>query len=450
MKTGKLLLALCLLMVACTKQSPEPVPAPEAELRVSLSISRQDGFGTKASVKTDWVDGDVIFVFFRGVAFPKYLEMRFNGSGWSSTAKNGLNVSDLTDASQKMMTAVFLPYGNNAEVQSDGSFDTAYCGFFLQCEQAVYTYTDALYGSLNLIAPALQQGGKLIHLDVSGYTSGNSYTLYQEKIKPIICTGVSAEGTVLFEEGTAGGAIPGFESGSFLSFSGILDASAVGTAAGYQFSVNDADAGVLYTRDAGTKTVAGSIAIGLGDISSPEKWNANGYVDLGITQAGKRVLWATKNLGAATEADDGLYFAFGETAGYSAGSGHDFSADPVYEVENGLLTPEYDAAHTAWKGLWRLPTPEEMTLLKDGTTHEFADGGMNLSANGKSIFLPASGHFSATTLHQHGTYGCYWTSKEYLDAKAFFLGFGTADVYAPDATYTCDGQPIRPVFSIPQ
>ena len=69
-----------------------------------------------------------------------------------------------------------------------------------------------------------------------------------------------------------------------------------------------------------------------------------------------------------------------------------------------------------------------MTLLKDGTTHEFADGGMNLSANGKSIFLPASGHFSATTLHQHGTYGCYWTSKEYLDAKAFFLGFGTADV----------------------
>ena len=38
------------------------------------------------------------------------------------------------------MTALFLPYGNAAEVQSTGLFDAAYSGFFLQCELADYLY----------------------------------------------------------------------------------------------------------------------------------------------------------------------------------------------------------------------------------------------------------------------------------------------------------------------
>ena len=60
-------------------------------------------------------------------------------------------------------------------------------------------------------------------------------------------------------------------------------------------------------------------------------------------------------------------------------------------VGNGQLTSEYDAAHTAWKGLWRLPSLEEMTLLKDGTTHLFADGGMFFpqTVKGFSCRLPA-------------------------------------------------------------
>lgn len=88
---------------------------------------------------------------------------------------------------------------------------------------------------------------------------------------PITCTGVSSEGAVLFSEG---------------------------------------DAGILYTRDTGTKTVA---------------------------------------------------------------------ASTVFEVENDVLKPSYDAAHVALKGLWRLPTKEEFSLLVTGTTNSFADGGMTFS-----------------------------------------------------------------------
>ena len=196
----------------------------------------------------------------------------------------------------------------------------------------------------------------------------------------------------------------------YLSFSGILEASAVSTATDYQFSIDDSDAGI--TRD------------------------------------GERILWATRNLGASDIADTGLFYAFGETIGYSADSGHDFSASPVFEVENDILKPSYDAAHVALKGLWRLPTKEEFSLLAAGTTNAFADGGMTFSGAGQTLFLPATGFLSATTHIQPGTYGCYWTSGMYNEIQAYFLGFGTSSVYPVDVTDTCYGQPVRPVFSI--
>jgi len=93
------------------------------------------------------------------------------------------------------------------------------------------------------------------------------------------------------------------------------------------------------------------------------------------------------------------------------------AASPVFEVENDVLKPSYDAAHVALKGLWRLPTKEEFSLLVTGTTNSFADGGMTFSGAGQTMFLPATVFLSATTHVQPGTYTCY-------------------------------GQPIRPVFSI--
>ena len=39
------------------------------------------------------------------------------------------------------------------------------------------------------------------------------------------------------------------------------------------------------------------------------------YVDLGLPSG---LLWAKKNLGAATEEDAGLYFQWGDTVGYTA------------------------------------------------------------------------------------------------------------------------------------
>ena len=51
------------------------------------------------------------------------------------------------------------------------------------------------------------------------------------------------------------------------------------------------------------------------------------YVDLGLPSG---LLWAKKNLGAATEEDAGLYFQWGDTQGYTAeqvGVDKEFASD---------------------------------------------------------------------------------------------------------------------------
>lgn len=447
MKTGKtlFLIANCLLLfAACSRENPIPEP-----LQVNLTISE---YSTKATVKDAWENGDVIYVFFKGIALPKYLEMKYNGSKWEGTAKNGLSADDLSDADDKRMTAVFLPYASTSTVNNDGTFSTAYSGFFLQCLLVPYTYGTALTGTLNMTAPSLNGGEQHIHFDVSGYTAANKYNLYQESVRPIVCTGVSSSDcTVQWSEGTAGTAISGHEAGSVLSFSGALSSAAVGTATEYQFSVDDATSHILYTRSAGTKTISTSIAIGLGSLNDEAKWNANAYVDLAYTNAaGKRVLWATKNLGADKPSDIGLYFAFGEITGYSAYSGHDFSSDPAYEAQNDILKPAFDAAHVALGGLWRMPTAHEIDRLRENSAYSFESGvGGTFTHGTASVFFPASGYIQGTSLVSAGTYGSCWSASVYDfdDKQACLLGFSAANTYT-DNDYISKGLTIRPVFSI--
>ena len=447
MKTGKLLGAfLVLLACACVrKEQPEPQPA----LKVALSITRSGELDSKATVKTAWASGDVVYVFFKGVGFPKYLEMKYDGTDWVPTPKNSLSGADLSAAADQRMTAVFLPYGNALSVQADGTFSSAYSGFFLQAQLVGYTYDGTLHGTLDMVSPALAGGDKLIHLDVSGYTSGHLYNMYQESVKPLVCTGVSADGSVLWAAGNAGEAVPGYESGTVLSFSGILDASAVGVAADYQFSLDDTSSSVLYTRDAGTKTVSRSMAIGLGDLSSALTWNANAYVDLGLPSG---TLWATRNLGGSNEYDYGLYYSYGETVGYPYGSSHAFVTPPTLHLDTqDFLLPDYDAAHVALKGLWRMPTVDDTDQLVQHTTQSFGTGGMTFTSKSSSahIFLPAAGFISNQTRYSDSTYGAYWTSKYKGLDYAFFLGFGSTGPHSGDNTGTYCGQSVRPVFTRP-
>ena len=495
----KILTILCAFaaLLSCSKIQDT---AQSPELRVNIRVTRSDDFAaTKATVKSKWADGDMIYLFFSNFS-SKFLELKYDrkAHGWKALAQGGLEASDLAAAVLGKMTAVFLPYGSGASIRlsgnrrifTQGEEDLQYCGYFLMAEDVSYTVSNGeLDADLNLTTPALSGNDKLVHFDVSGFTSGHQYELYQEHLKRLTFVGVSLDGKVVTTVQDKGKAIPGYEDNTsastpILSFSGVLDASVAGTAADYQFSVNDVTDCVLYTRDAGEKTVGGTLFAGLGDLSAPAVWTAMEYVDMGTRdEDGKRVMWARRNIGATAEKGEGsygLYFAFGQTRGYALlgtfgnytgiEDDHDFyeAWDLSYEIEDTWpekLMPEYDAAHVNLKGLWHMPDISDFKDLVNNTIGageegkrimdtETPESGMTFISkiNGAELFFPAANSLASPEdtyrLSIIGSGGDYWSrTPSYAETTAYALLF--YEDYAHD--YTGEnywGNPIRAVFTI--
>lgn len=480
---------ICVLLAfsACNKQvlneSPE-ITTENQDIIVNLTINRTESFsGTRATVKNTWADNDVVFVFFKGVAAPKYLELKYSSGVWTNTSKNGLVASDLSDAVDKKMTAIYLPYGSDATVAASGTdfvFDgLTYSGVFLQAELVTYTYDSELKGTLNLVAPTLSNAeDKYIHFDVTGYTSGHDYVLYQAYVKPITFTSVSADGAVSKTEGAMGKKIKGYEdtANSIISFSGILDNSVVGSAVDYQFSIDDRTSSFLYTRDAGSKTLSTSKYIGIGAMNNAAVWTATEYVDLGLS-----VKWAKANLGAADWTKNGDYFAWGEVepyytqltpsviwkdgksngyawASYSLGDGETFSKYPTGTSTN--LAPEDDAATYNLKGIWRIPSSEDYNELRDKCTflwtqNVLASGFYGYQITSKVvgytenyIALPAANQYLETS--NGGLKRLfYWlsTSWSYDGTKAYGI-YLTDETKSKTGRVRYEGNSIRPVFTV--
>ena len=161
--------------------------------------------------------------------------------------------------------------------------------------------------------------------------------------------------------------IPGRKDGNDLHFTGILDASAVGTPVTFDFTILDQGNKIAYTRSVGPKTVNGNLSVDLGDISDATKWKATPYEDLGINNAyGKRMYWARRNLGATADFGNSLwrlFYAWGQLQGYPVRAPEEitpasttFYKDPAFELdENNRLKPAYDAAYVNLGGAWRHP-----------------------------------------------------------------------------------------------
>lgn len=109
------------------------------------------------------------------------------------------------------------------------------------------------------------------------------------------------------------------------------------------------------------------------------------FIDLNLPSG---LLWADRNIGAATPEDAGLYFQWGDTVGYTAeqvGNGeglkyfycndYKFSIDgsssnfSKYNNIDGktVLDLEDDAAHVLMGGNWRMPTQDDFHELINNT-----------------------------------------------------------------------------------
>ncbi len=189
--------------------------------------------------------------------------------------------------------------------------------------------------------------------------------------------------------------------------------------------------------------------------------NDHKFIDLGLSSG---LLWATCNIDAATPADRGEYFAWGETkpkaiynwSTYAYGT----SADNItkYNSTDGKTTLDNtdDAAYVYWGTSCRMPTGEELTELNDSCTWTWtsvtdcsgnAVGGYQITGkNSKSIFLPVGGYLSEGSYVNRESFGDYWTSTLYSsnNYEACYLHF--VDIVVNQAyNHRYLGLPIRPV-----
>lgn len=186
--------------------------------------------------------------------------------------------------------------------------------------------------------------------------------------------------------------------------------------------------------------------------------NGHEYVDLGLS-----VRWATCNIGATSPEAYGDYFAWGETT--TKGT-YTENNSTTYELSysqlqsqgfidgDGKLAPQYDAATVNWGGSWRMPTYDELAELKNNCTWTWINaddfnGYKVTGPNDNSIFLPAAGYRSGSSLYYVGDYGYYWCSMPDMPDMgsdySYLLDFGSDYRYL-DVSYRRDiGQSVRPV-----
>ena len=196
------------------------------------------------------------------------------------------------------------------------------------------------------------------------------------------------------------------------------------------------------------------------------------YVDLGLPSG---TLWATCNIGASSPEEYGDYFAWGETDGFNSGKTNfswstykwcngssssltKYNTSSSYgTVDNKTeLELEDDAAYVNWGPDWCMPsivqfqelinssyTTTEWTMLNGAKGRKITS-----KKNGNSIFLPAAGYRSISSLHGRGSGGSYWSRTLYSGGPGYARGldFVSGDIYTYDGGRCC-GQSVRPVRS---
>ena len=252
--------------------------------------------------------------------------------------------------------------------------------------------------------------------------------------------------------------------------------------------------GLTRSYNGSTSVLSRKAVINMGTASVANGWtptiNGHGYVDLGIRMDGKKILFATCNVGADSPEEYGDYFAWGATEplykgytmdgtsvnvtewkdgksdGYSQANAPYYSSgtysDAIYTkytTKGDVLAAEDDAASVQWGADWRMPTTEELKALYDNTTNVWTDNYNNTGIKGRiftgkgdyansSLFLPAAGGFDGTSCRGDGSGGGYWSSTLYDSTYGRYLDFGSGNVSPQYSNYRYGGYSVRPVRAV--
>ena len=161
-------------------------------------------------------------------------------------------------------------------------------------------------------------------------------------------------------------------------------------------------------------------------------YNGHGFVDLGLPSG---TLWATCNVGATAPEQAGLYFAFGETTGFTAEqveSGERVFDEKSYIAKDMsiIFSLKQDTANHYMGGKWRMPTKAEYQELRDNCnvmwTKNYNRTGVagcvfKSKVNGNTVFFPAAGYYYNSSVYGVGSYGHYWSASWISSSYAWYL-----------------------------
>ena len=203
-----------------------------------------------------------------------------------------------------------------------------------------------------------------------------------------------------------------------------------------------------------------------------DPYKGHEYVEIGGLK------WATMNIGASQPSDYGLYFAWGDTQGYTAeqvGSGEgqkyfgwaDYkhgngTSSPgetgmtKYKYNDGLTTLEAvdDAAVANWGGSWRMPTNDDFQTLGAAVNTAWTQvNGVygilctDIEDSSKTLFFPAAGFCNDGSGKNVGNGGIYWSSSLFTVSRnnAYNLNFTSSNLLWGNASPRYVGFSVRPV-----
>ena len=292
-------------IISCSKEIIETVEDTPTAVPMSFNITVVEKPDTRAA-KTGWADGDVIYVFFKGLE-SKYLTLSFDGSNWSNASAGGvLTNEDFSGLSTLTLTAVHFP------VPVDVTFDNGAFSF-TKDGQPVYNYylfdSDKAYevqgstvkASLNMSKPE-----NFIQIHIADIQSNvDDYSFGCSLIKPVACASVGTDGKIAETTLSNGGRLKGVADSDGAIFGGRL---ATTSAADYTFTLFDDDSIYILKRLNKQLTPGKMYNFPAITVTGGNNWITGLWVDLGLS-----VKWASINLGATSPEQGGDYFAWGET-----------------------------------------------------------------------------------------------------------------------------------------
>lgn len=181
----------------------------------------------------------------------------------------------------------------------------------------------------------------------------------------------------------------------------------------------------------------GDSRINVNDIVNVGHTDTGDVVDLGLPSGTK---WCRYNLGATCgdtpKSWYGNYYAWGEVATKKyytwAHYKYDDTNTPKYysKVDNkNVLDLEDDVVHLRMGGKWHMPTIEQIIELCENTDSMWVRNYQHVSGlygclftskvNGNTLFIPAAGYFSDSSIHNAGINSYLWSNSLDTDSQGF-------------------------------